>query len=151
MPAYLCHQLIQCFFIFHAQSVLHYYPSTLGRPCHIGTSTIYISKVKPGTHTTPGWREAQSRLTSCLKILSQMKQWVVPGLNPVTCSYNSNTHSKEPTRPFIIVTTQLTLIYVESLYCNFYSINIHTVKFFAIFTQKNQVKFVAPSGLKNYE
>ena len=46
---------------------------------------LQLSKVMPGTHITPGWREA-----------SEMKHWAVPGIEPGTWSYDTNTLTTEP-------------------------------------------------------
>ena len=40
---------------------------------------------------SPGWREAQSRLTSCPRMLSHMKQLVSVGIEPQPLDYESNT------------------------------------------------------------
>ena len=44
----------------------------------------------------PGWREAQSRLTSCPRMLSHMKQLASVGIKPQPLDYESNTLPTEP-------------------------------------------------------
>ena len=60
------------------------------------SKAVQLLKVKPGIHITPGWREAQSRLASCPRMLSQMKQWAVLWFEPGRLSSNSNTLTTEP-------------------------------------------------------
>ena len=45
---------------------------------------------------SPGWREAQSRLTSSPRMLSHMKQLASVGIEPQPLDYESNTLPTEP-------------------------------------------------------
>ena len=44
----------------------------------------------------PGWREAQSGLTSCPRMLSHMKQLASVGIEPQPLDYESNIQPAEP-------------------------------------------------------
>ena len=66
-------------FLLLAQSALHSITpariASLGNLtycCHARRRSQYPLKL--GTHISPGWREAQTRLTSCPRMLSHMKQ-----------------------------------------------------------------------------
>ena len=72
-------------FLLLAQSALHSITpariASLGNLtdcCHARRRSQYPLKL--GTHISPGWREAQSRLTSCPRMLSHMKQLASLGI-----------------------------------------------------------------------
>ena len=62
--------------------------------CHARCRSQYPLKL--GTHISPGWREAQTRLTSCPKMLSHINSWHHWGSNPRPLDYKSNTLPTEP-------------------------------------------------------
>ena len=49
-----------------------------------------------GSHISPEWRETQSRLTSCPRMLSHMKQLASVGIEPQSLYYESDTLTTEP-------------------------------------------------------
>ena len=76
-------------FLLLAQSALHSITpariASLGNLtycCHGRRSSQYPLKL--GTHISPGWREAQTRLTCCPRMLSHMKQLASLGIEPTT-------------------------------------------------------------------
>ena len=86
-------------FLSSAQSALHSITpagiASLGNLtycCHTRRRSQYPLKL--GTHISPGWREAQTRLTSCPRMLSHMKQLASLGIKPTTLG--SNTLPTEP-------------------------------------------------------
>ena len=88
-------------FLSLAQSTLHSITpariASLGNQaycCHTRRRSQYPLKL--GTHISPGWREAQTRLTSCPRMLSHMKQLASLGIEPRPLDYNSNTLPTEP-------------------------------------------------------
>ena len=81
--------LYNAFFLLLAQSALH--SITPARIASLGNLTYccharYRSQypLKLGTHISSGWREAQTRLTSCPRMLSHMKQLASLGIEPTT-------------------------------------------------------------------
>ena len=94
--------------------------------CHATRRSQYPLKL--GTHISPGWRKAQSRLTSCPRMLSHMKQLALVGIEDggqnsgnssyfrgATCKFSSTQRLQN----LLEIALSLTVFEINNKYFNF--------------------------------
>ena len=101
----------------YSHSTLHLHPGLGFRTIH----TSYLSQFPQGIQCshykptssqvpiTPGWREGQYRLTSCPRMLSQMKHSASPGIEPTTLGlwiqHPTNWATRDPSVTLVLLET----------------------------------------------